>query len=98
MGMKYIKTFETLQKEPQIGDYVAIRLPHMVASQYVRDNNPGIFIAKIVDMKNNIYKVQYDNTFKHMWKNWWVQKFEFIDHAKNRRDLDYIFNIDKYNL
>lgn len=101
--MKHLKTFEENSIEPQIGEYVAIGLPRMIKSQWVIDRNPTYFIAKIVDKKrvdkkSNIYKILYDDTLDHYTKEWWVLKSEILKHSKNKRDLEFVSSISKYNI
>jgi hypothetical protein len=101
--MKYLKTFEENNTEPQIGEYVAIGLPKMINYQWIIDNNPKYFIGQIVDKKNvdeknNIYKILYDETLFNGVKLWWVLKDEILKHSKNKSDLEFVNSIGKYNI
>jgi hypothetical protein len=101
--MKYLKTYEENNTEPQIDEYVAIGLPRMIKSEWVINRNPKYFIGQIVDKKNigkkgNIYKVLYDDTLDHYTKEWWVLKNEILKHSKNKRDLEFVDSISKYNI
>jgi len=101
--MKYIKTYEELKKYPQIGDYIAIKLPIMVKpSKWNKDLFPKneIYKAKIINKRGNIYQITYlGSKFKAYYDHaWWVTRKEIIDFSRDSRDLDYIFDVNKYNL
>jgi len=98
--MKYIKTYENSQLEPQVGDYVAVKKPKMLAfpNPTAFDNLNKIFIGRIVGKKNNNYGVKYPKKFPNNIETWWIQRSEIIDFSKNKEDLKYIKQAQKYNL
>lgn len=97
--MKYLKTYEQY-KEPQIGDYVAVKKPKMI--KYIWGNDDidldKIYIARIIDKKNNVFRIKYPKDFYNNNKNWWIEKSEIFDFAKNRKNLEHFIISTKYNI
>jgi len=60
--MKYIKTYESAEDKPQIGDYIQIHYPDTQISTFNKEdvdfvnNNMGI----VVDISNTIVYILYD--------------------------------------
>lgn len=98
--MRYIKTYEKFTKEPQIGDYVAVKIPRMIKYVLGRPNLDlnQIYFAKVVNKEGGIFGVEFGDDFYNFTKKWWMMRDEIIDFSKNKEDLEYLIIADKYNL
>jgi hypothetical protein len=102
--MKYLKTFEENENEPQVGDYVIVRENRILLLDSFFSENVG----RIVDDKYSRrypFLVQFENIPDDL-------KIEFgdknnsrqfsideIDHwSKNKEDLELMISANKYNL
>jgi hypothetical protein len=98
--MKYIKSYENINSEPQIGDYA------IANSIYCFSKTQNFFkntIGKIVEIKSELYKIEYDdddipdnislddNSFN-------FKKYEIIFFSSNKKDVDAFLYSNKYNL
>jgi len=94
--MKYIKKFESINdNEPEVGDYAVVKL----GIDNISEKPLEKYIGKIiVNMKlcDDSYRIQFfiDDEIK----NWWVSKYEIVDFSKNKEDLEYLIDVNKYNL
>ena len=97
--MNYLKTYEQY-KTPQIGDYVAVKRPEIIKYDppYKNVDLDKIYIAQIIDKKNNIFKVKYNKDFYNSNKEWWLKKYEILGFSKNIKDLEHFKISTKYNL
>jgi len=103
--MKYIKSYENITRVPQIGNYVAVKMPKMIKLPQWKIENFGIdlekiYIAQIIDInrQKGIFKIKFGNDFYSIDKTWWMTKNEIIDFAIHPIYLEYILAADKYNL
>ena len=71
--MKYIKKFENITDEPQIGDYVLIKI-HLI--EYKKKNEVNAFINNtigvIIYISDIDIRVQYDNIPDNI-KDWFLE-------------------------
>jgi len=87
-------------REPEVGDYVAVKQPKMIVyhSTEATAQLNKIYIKKIIGIKNNIYRIDYGKKYPNNITIWWLQKSEIIDHAKTKKELRYLKETAKYNL
>ena len=94
--MKYLKTYEDVNK-PEVGDYVIVSV-----QQKYSNYKPMNVIGQIYDMKEQefiptYYSVKYTlpdgKTSHEIFYNYHIKEF-----SKNKEDLEYILNANKYNL
>ena len=105
--MKYIKTYEQNNNEPQIGDYVICTDQNPEVSEFTL-NNVGK-IVKYILMNNDRfpYKVKYKNVPVKLIDKGYIfdnndirktSRDEIIHWSKNKKDLELILYTKKYNL
>ena len=109
--MKYIKTYEEIQIEPQIGDYV-IALDYQESDLNVFLNNSiGKIISRYsiangkIDKHGNDYLISYENIPGNIlvYFHWYNDTRPFlrceIQHfSHNKEDLETFIIANKYNL
>lgn len=100
--MRYIKTYEYMEKRPQVGEYVICE-----ENSNIKEINDFLSqnIGKIVDIDGNKFEVLYNsskipNKISH---NFYGGKrlmeiHEIIHHSYNIDDLESIIDGNKYNL
>jgi hypothetical protein len=111
--MRYIKSYEELNNEPQIGDYVYCYLEDHTVNDFLNFINSSI--GKLIDVRYNYdntssYAIMYENIPKNI-KFWFDNNiFSFENNmeepglasikfwAKNKEDLEDMLAADKYNL
>lgn len=89
-----------IRREPKIGDYVAVKHPKMLVylSHDASKEADKIYIAKILDIKNNIYRTDYGKKYPNNQEVWWLQRMEIIDFSKKKKKLKYLKGCANYNL
>ena len=87
--MKHVKLFEEIELEPEVGDYVAVKL--------TRDAS---LIARLLEkhIGKILYKKGIDFQVKFGTTTWWIHLDDIVDCSKNKEDLEYYIQKDKYNL
>ena len=106
--MKYIKKFENLKDEPEVGDYTICISPNFVVNEKLIDfieSNIGR-ITKMYDvssLKSKKYYILYDNvpiSLEYYFdKNTRIfNEDEIIEFAKTKEDLEIKLQANKYNL
>lgn len=98
--MKYIKKFENLNDEPQIGDYVLVN-PKNKNLEWLKNIVGKIKLISEI-YQRGIMKKQYEIEFDTKERNifngrpiWVFNLDEIIHYSKNKEELE---NINKYNL
>ena len=108
--MKYIKTYEDLNDEPNLGDYV-------ITTVIISDVDPKLKfflennVGKICKIEDHVisYLVKYENTpfdlfigindnYKKDVGYWWFDKLEIKIHSSNKEECEAYLNAKKYNL
>jgi len=97
--MRYIKKFENMSNDPQIGDYIIVKSDMFMKGEYsiFLDNNIGI----ISDVQKNIVVVDFYNYpgYKNDEKSSRVFNIkEILYYSPNKQDLEAILVSKKYNL
>jgi len=108
--MKHLKTYESDETEPQVGDYVICYEPSINLKAFI-ENNIGqidkINIELLGHINSKIYYVKYDNMpeellIKHKGmlvdNNRAVFKEEILHISKYKEDLEPYISSKKYNL
>jgi len=105
--MKYIKTFESKNKTPEVGDYV---ICSEIASTDTRETTDFIEnnIGQIIQDDDDIYKIKYINPpltgdFLHVsiddpLRYRWAIRNRILHFSKNKEDLEAILAAEKFNL
>jgi hypothetical protein len=103
--MKYLKTFEENENEPQVGDYV-ICTEHAYPNDEL--NNflcTHIGIISAINFDTYAWSpIRYEVEFEELVPNFYaknVRKFlknEIVHWSKNKAELELILTVNKYNL
>ena len=107
--MKYIKKYESINNEPQIGDYVICKEEEETPGFTDIINWTSVNIGKCVriDQHKYPYLIQYENIPNNIKNNFlhrnvpncrMMRKYEIIHWSPNKEDLEIYTNAIKYNL
>lgn len=108
--MRYIKNFESVKDNPQIGDYVIIYFKSFENDPDEKDYYIKTHLGVIVDIDPKSgkgflpYEIQYEDNIWHIRDNVRPRDIlcvnrEDIQHwSKNKEDLEHIIKANKYNL
>ena len=107
--MKYLKLFEQIKNEPQIGDYVVCKCDNAgldEISTYM-NNNIGKILKDIGTIQQ--YYVKYEGVPINLFRGinngltsdigfWWFDKSEIEVYSSNRKVCEIYLDTKKYNL
>ena len=101
--MKYLKTYERVNKKPQIGDYVVITAGLTFSEEleeYI-ENNVGQIIMKSGQICN--YLVKYDDPDRLIYFNepegsYWTSISHILFYSSNKEECEAFLSSKKYNL
>lgn len=110
--MKYIKSYENIQEEPQVGDYIIMHTITIEPNAFkFINNNIGqiLTIEPGLSQNKKLLSIAYDNVPAEIteWFNWdsfimkYVKRFSdrfIVAFSKNKEDLEHIIDAKKYNL
>jgi len=110
--MKYIKTYEDIDNEPKVGDYVMCHeLDDTSRISNINKDEINIFldvnIGQIQEYDNRKwYEVEYENIPQELigWFNASMlncrsmKRSEILVHSKNKEDIEHLMSAKKYNL
>lgn len=101
--MKYIKAYEKLSDEPQIGDYVLCEInDYDNRLEKFTKSNIGQIISK--DNSPYPYRIKYENIPTYLKGRFGydntrgISREEIINFSPNKEDLKALLNAIKYNL
>ena len=90
--MKYIKSYENQKNNPQPGDYVVVKIK----------NVPSAIAAKLEEYIGHILRQEKEDTFLikfgKITMHWYIKLDDIVDWSKNKEDLEYYIQSNKYNL
>ena len=106
--MKYIKTYEDVNNEPQIGDYVLCKQNEGFAKKSINNiisKNIGKILSKFVDYYIVYYDCFIPEKLKYFFSNFngpkysrLIKKYEIEHFSSNKEDLEILLKLKKYNL